>query len=116
MPALEIAPIRGHADFDRLRRGVRVRRDAFRLTFVPAGDDVLRLGFAVPRRFGSAPRRNRARRRLRHAVSDAVGRRSVPSGVALLAPTEAALDLAFVELVREIEQAFELVERRVGAS
>lgn len=45
-----------------------------------------RVGFAVPRAFGSAVRRNRARRRLRALCRDRARRGVLPSGMYLLTP------------------------------
>lgn len=88
---------------DGMRFGSRTVRLVYRAT-----DDDFRVAFAIGRSFGHAVDRNRARRRLRHAVDEAVrmisdqpglGR---PTGDALLSASRRALDVPFDELVTEL--------------
>ena len=65
------------ADFLALRSdGVRLRTTNLRARFRPGqvtDDSTLRLAFAVGRSFGPAVKRNRVRRRLKHALHEASG-------------------------------------------
>jgi ribonuclease P protein component len=66
-----IGRIQRRGDFARLRRsGLTARAGALRVSFLHAepgahAQPVASVGFAVPRQYGPAVRRNRARRRLR---------------------------------------------------
>ncbi len=59
--------------FDELRRGGRrVRHGSVRLIFLPQNTAEIQLAFALGRSFGNAVERNRGRRRLRAAFTEAV--------------------------------------------
>ncbi|MDA3038444.1 MAG: ribonuclease P protein component [Actinomycetota bacterium] len=99
-----------HADFAALRiHGVRLRSSTLRARFVPRDGTAvptLRLAFAIGRSFGPAVQRNRARRRLRHALVVAADRledanRGMPEGDLLLSCSPRVLDLAYSSLVNE---------------
>jgi ribonuclease P protein component len=67
-PGCRVAPLRGRAELEALRRrGRRVRVGGLGLTFLPPADPtpLARTAFAVDRRAGTAVVRNRIRRRLR---------------------------------------------------
>jgi ribonuclease P protein component len=65
-----IRGISRRSTFDRLRReGIRVRRGALALTYVPCDDPRPQVGFAISRRVGGAVVRNRCRRRLRAVLA-----------------------------------------------
>jgi ribonuclease P protein component len=73
--------IRDRNTFERLRaEASTVRAGAITVKYLlDQGDDPPRLGFAVPRKFGSAVERNRVRRQARAAISE-LGAAAVPSG------------------------------------
>jgi ribonuclease P protein component len=68
-PGCRLAPLRGRATLDALRRGGRrARAGELAVTFLPPSDAapaLARTAFAIDRRAGTAVVRNRARRRLR---------------------------------------------------
>lgn len=76
------ARVTSRRDFDRARRGGRVAGDAvLRITFLPNGLSVTRLGLAVPKR-GSNVERNRIKRVIREVFR--ARRLSLPSGLDLV--------------------------------
>ncbi len=99
-----------HADFLALRaRGARLRTPNLRARFVPGPtpqDSVPRVAFAVGRSFGNAVQRNRARRRLRHALAEALERFEAPArrplvGDLLVSCSPRVLDLPYQSLIGE---------------
>jgi len=63
--------LRRPAEFRRvLRRGRRIRTGGLTVVTAPGLEGVARVGFIADRRVGSATRRNRAKRRLRHALAE----------------------------------------------
>ena len=99
-----------HADFIALRaRGARLRTPNLRARFIPgatSGDNFLRVAFAISRSFGNAVQRNRARRRLRHALAEALEQFGAPArrplaGDLLVSCSPRVLDLPYQSLVGE---------------
>ena len=93
-----IEPISDRATFLSLRRsGRRVRQGPLTVTFLPEGAvGPCRVAYSVSRRVGGAVQRNRLRRRLRAAVSEA-GSQLRPGAYLMGAAPEAA-SLSFEEL------------------
>jgi ribonuclease P protein component len=106
-----LARLRRHSDFENVySKGHRLFSTHLTFFFVwrePAATlgDTARIGFTVPKAFGSAVVRNRMRRRMRDAVrleSD-----SAPSGVdAVIHPRKSAMTVEFGELREEVARAF----------
>lgn len=89
-------------DFDLVRRlGEKRRSGPLGARVVPTAvpADAVRVGYAIGRRFGSAVKRNRMRRRLRHCVAQVVSEGPVLASHALFSADPAALDVAHGELV-----------------
>lgn len=89
-------------DFDLVRRLGEKRRSGplgARVVPTPTPADDVRVGYAIGRRFGSAVKRNRMRRRLRHCVAQVVSEGPVPASHALFSAEPAALGVAHGELV-----------------
>jgi ribonuclease P protein component len=108
--AIGYGPIRGRATFDQLRAPTgRGRSGAVRARHVAAahaegsGVEGLAVGFALNRKFGSAVRRNRARRRMRAAVGVALP--DLPSGSYLLSADPSVSELGFPELTSAVREA-----------
>jgi ribonuclease P protein component len=100
-------PIRDRATFARLRRPAgQARSGPVRVRHVgaasPFGSEWA-IGYALGRKFGSAVRRNRARRRL-HAAVDIV-LNDVPPGNYLLSADSPVDDLDFCDLVEAVGDA-----------
>lgn len=89
-------------DFDLVRRLGEMRRSGplgARVvpTSVPVED--IRVGYAISRRFGTAVKRNRMRRRLRHSVAQAVSEGPVLASHALFDAAPPALTIGHADLV-----------------
>ncbi len=86
------------------RRGAPVR-----VTYVAELDgqvfDDAEVAFAIDRRFGNAVERNRARRRIRGALAQVDGERSLPHGAYLFRPSRASLHCSFDTLVETVGAA-----------
>jgi ribonuclease P protein component len=67
----------------------------------------VRVSTAVSKRTRNAVKRNRLRRRLRHAVLEAQRRRVWQSGLYLIIPKESADSASYTELVTEVSQLSE---------
>ena len=103
-----IAPLRGTASFELLRReGLRARSGALSLVMRP--DPTLcvpQVAFSVPRSVGPAVTRNRLRRRLREILRARSNADQLPAGQLLLICRAEATRLSFSELSESVERLF----------
>ena len=67
----------------------------------------VKLGFTVGRRFGTAVKRNRIKRRLRHGIADAAQSTEVATTHVLVGATPAALSTSYPELVDHCRRLLE---------
>ncbi|MGI9608998.1 MAG: ribonuclease P protein component [Acidimicrobiia bacterium] len=67
----------------------------------------VRLGFTIGRKFGSAVRRNRIRRRLRHSVVDAARTTDVGTSHVLIGAAPSALSTSYPDLVSHCRRLLE---------
>lgn len=100
--------IRRRSTFGALRRPEgRARRGPVAAAWVPGTEEApptkTLVGYAVSRRCGGAVARNRLRRRLRAAVSEATAA-GVPAGSFLVRPDPAAADLGHRQLVAHVTE------------
>jgi ribonuclease P protein component len=94
--------IRERAVFERFRReGRRFRHGCVWVSFIPDPDGPPRVAFALGRSLGTAPVRNRARRRLR-AVLEA-RRLTLPGGWLLVGASPAITRSTFQEIECDID-------------
>ncbi len=108
MAAAVVGRVRGWASFDGFRRPagrtakgpLRVRYQV--VTEAEVGAPV-KVAYAINKTFGSAVVRNRARRRLRHAVWEVV--REMRPGSYLLSPEPTVVRMDFVRLVTLVRDA-----------
>lgn len=113
--------IRRRHTFDafRTRSALRIggRGAPVRVTFVAAIDDRAfddaEVAFAIDRRFGTAVERNRARRRVRGALTQIDAERSLPHGAYLFRPNRSSLHCSFDTLVASVASALETVATTV---
>ncbi|PYX84560.1 MAG: ribonuclease P protein component [Acidobacteria bacterium] len=102
-----------HADFERVYRQGK-RHFAAHMTVFYLRREVgegLRVGFTVSRALGGAVDRNRMKRRLREAVRLCRPQQNVAADV-VINPKKSLLTAEFGELLKEIERAFEVVQRK----
>jgi ribonuclease P protein component len=81
---------------------------------VPAADDIesaLRVGFTASRRVGNAVTRNRAKRRLRAAAAEVLGRQGVPGTDYVLIARGGTGARAYAQLVGDLEGALRQIAR-----
>lgn len=106
--------IRRRATFAALRtEGRRARRRGLSVVYVPTATDTCEVAFAIPRRAGSAVRRNRCRRRLRALLDARVRAGSLPGGAYLLSVQPELVDAPQHELAVVLD---ELLARVVPAA
>jgi ribonuclease P protein component len=108
-PGCRLAPLRGRAELDALRRrGRRARTGALGVTFLSPADPgprVARTAFAVDRRAGTAVVRNRIRRRLRAGLRQLAGAGALRPGAYLVrAQGEVAIQ-PWPQLLADLEDA-----------
>lgn len=94
--------VRGRESFRRLARAPARRRGPLSARFVADGFPTPRVAYAIGRRVGSAPVRNRLRRRLRAAVRERAG--SLRPGSYLIGAGVAAVTLSPSELRDVLDQ------------
>jgi ribonuclease P protein component len=107
--------LRQRADFLAVANGARVNSAAFVLQSRRRDDaGPIRVGFTVTKKNGSAPERNRIRRRLREAVKrvDAVAMRSHHDYV--LIGRRAALTADFNAIVNDLRSALKRLDRQAA--
>jgi ribonuclease P protein component len=104
-----------HADFERVYKEGRRHFSAHMTVFYLARTDRtgLRVGFTVGRVLGGAVERNRIKRRLREAVRQ---RGVTPGGSVdvVINPKKSVLQVEFAVLLREVEQAFAVIEQKLS--
>ncbi len=92
-------------DFQRVYRGGAVwKGSCFSVWALPRVDGV-RLGIAVPRRFGSAVKRNRAKRRLREAFRRIAD--GLPAADVIVRPVDGCEKLGIEELGKLLDTCIE---------
>jgi ribonuclease P protein component len=103
--------VRGHATFRDLARAPAQRRGPLSIRYLPqpAGEPP-RVAYAIGRRVGNAPTRNRLRRRLRAVLQAEAGR--LAPGAYLVAAGPAAVTLGPAELRAVVA---ELVDAALGS-
>ena len=112
-----LVTLKRRADFLRV---AAVRRSAARPGLVlqaaprpPGGDSgIVRVGFTASRKVGNAVIRNRAKRRLRAAAAEVLGRRGRLDCDYVLIARAGTVERGYTELVGDIESALRQVERR----
>ena len=103
-----------HADFDRVyKRGRRHFSSHMTVFYSPQEKGPARVGFTVGRLLGGAVERNRIRRRLREAVRLRHAVLTGPVDV-VINPKKSAIRVEFSALLEEVEQAFQLIARRIA--
>lgn len=103
----ELNTLRGAADFRRvLSTGRRSRQGAITVAGAAGSEGLARVGLVVRRDVGNAVRRNRAKRRLRHALSEV----SLEQGMDYVIMAERqVIEASFDELVAWLRRAMESV-------
>ncbi len=99
---VEVVRLKNRSDFLKAKSGARSHERAFVLQLrqrTEDQDDCLRVGFTVTKKVGNAVERNRIKRRLRAAVSQAQLPESCLGKDAVLIARRTALSLPFKELV-----------------
>ncbi len=105
--------LRQRADFLAVANGARVNSAAFVVQSRPRGDNgPIRVGFTVTKKNGSAPERNRIRRRLRELVKrlDVITMR--PHSDYVLVGRRAALNRDFATMLDDLRSALHRLERQ----
>jgi ribonuclease P protein component len=111
-----IGGITRRSTFDRLRReGVRVRRGALGLTYVPFDASRPEVAIAVGRRLGNAVRRNRWRRRLRAQFDARIRRGALASGAYLVQVQTPLDELSASALDAEVSAVLDALAARLAA-
>lgn len=72
------------------------------------------VGFTVSKKVGNAVERNRARRRLRAAAEDVVGRRGAAGFDYVLIGRKETLKRPFADLIGDLDQAISGIGRKAG--
>lgn len=100
-----VSTLRSRAEFDRVfRSGRRQRIGGIVAIVAPGGSEGFRFGLVAGKRIGGAVERNRAKRRIRHAL----GSVSPPGEIDLIViASSSVLTAPFPELVRWLSQAVE---------
>jgi ribonuclease P protein component len=108
-PGCRLAPLRGRAELDALRRrGRRSRAGALGVTFLPPaepGPEVARTAFAVDRRAGTAVVRNRIRRRLRAGLRQLAAAGDLRPGAYLVRARGEVATQPWPQLLVDLEDA-----------
>ena len=105
--------LRQRADFLAVANGARATSAAFVVQSRPRDDDgPIRVGFTVTRKNGTAPERNRIRRRLRELVKrlDVISMR--PHSDYVLVGRRAALTRDFATMLEELRSALHRLDRQ----
>ncbi|HVN51727.1 MAG TPA: ribonuclease P protein component [Acidimicrobiales bacterium] len=105
--------VRDRQTFVELRRSrQRVRRDTLVLARVPSpagSGEPPRVAFAIGRKLGGAVARNRVRRRLRAAFTDAAAAGRVPGGAYLAVVRQPAMTASFDQLRSDVDTALLMI-------
>lgn len=114
--------LKKRSEFLRIRGGARWATAAFvleakpRPEFAEPGSTAApRFGFTVTKKLGSAVVRNRIRRRLKSAVEKLAPRHARPGCDYVLVARAGALTRPFPDLLSDLEQAFERVNRVIDS-
>lgn len=93
------------------------RRDEGPVDGCPVDSCVVRVGYTASRKVGNSVIRNRARRRLRAAAAEALGRRAAPGHDLVLIARGETIRRPFADLVADLDRALEKlgVARRAAA-
>ena len=105
--------LRQRADFLAVADGARVNAAAFVVQSLPRDDDgPIRVGFTVTKKNGTAPERNRIRRRLRELVKrlDVISMR--PHSDYVLVGRRAALNRDFATMLDDLRSALHRLDRQ----
>src|SRR3954469_798187 len=107
--------LRQRADFLAIANGPRANSAAFVVQSRDRGDDgPVRLGFTVTKKVGSAPERNRVRRRLRELVKRLDAGSMRPHSDYVLVGRRAALERDFAAMLDDLRAALHRLERQGG--
>ena len=105
--------LRQRADFLAVANGARINSAAFVVQSLPRNDDgPIRVGFTVTKKNGTAPERNRIRRRLRELVKrlDVITMR--PHSDYVLVGRRAALTCDFATMLEDLRSALLRLDRQ----
>jgi ribonuclease P protein component len=105
--------LRQRADFLAVANGARINSAAFVVQSRPRDDDgPIRVGFTVTKKNGTAPERNRIRRRLRELVKrlDVISMR--PHSDYVLVGRRAALNRDFATMLDDLRAALDRLDRQ----
>lgn len=104
-----------HADFERVyKQGGRHFAAHMTVFYLRRNQgEGLRVGFTVGRALGGAVDRNRMKRRLREAVRSQFPEAGATADV-VINPKKSLLKAEFTEIVREVERAFGVIQRKLS--
>ena len=107
--------LRQRADFLAVADGARVNSAAFVLQGRLRDDDgPVRIGFTVTKKNGTAPQRNRIRRRLRELVKRLPTISLQPQSDYVLIGRRAALTCDFLDMLGDLRQALHRLDRQTA--
>lgn len=109
---MNYAHITKRADFLRAARGRKAARPSLVLQMWDRGDDQpWRVGFTASKKVGNAVTRNRAKRRLRAAVAQVMGKEAKPGRDYVLVARASTPESDFSQILQDVSAALKAVEK-----